>query len=49
MYDSNFLEHLSKLKMHWLGPYVVSYITKVGVVKLHKLDGTLVAGMINGS
>ena len=23
MYDSKFLKHLSKLKTHWLGPYVL--------------------------
>ena len=49
MYDSKFLKHLGKLKTHWLGPYVVVHITEVGTVKLHKLDGTPVAGMINGS
>ena len=49
MYDSKFLKHLGKLKPHWLGPYVVVHITEAGAVKLHKLDGTPVAGMINGS
>ena len=49
MYDDKFLKHLGKLKTHWLGPYVVAYITEAGVVKIHKLDGTLVAGMINDS
>ena len=49
MYDSKFLKHPDKIKMHWLGPYVVVHITEVGVVKPHKLDGTLVVGMINGS
>ena len=48
MYDSKFLKHPGNLKMHSLGPYVVVHITKVGAVKLHKLDGTPVAGMING-
>ena len=48
MYDSKFLKHLGKLKTHWLGPYVVAHITEAGVVKLHKLDGTPVVGMING-
>ena len=49
MYDSKFLKHLGKLKMHWLGPYVVAHITEVGAVKLDKIDGTSVAGMINDS
>ena len=49
MYDSKFLKHPGKLKMHWLGPYIVAHITEAGTVKLHKLDGTPVMGMINGS
>ena len=49
MYDNKFFKHPGKIKMHWLGPYVVAHITKVGVVKVHKLDRTLVAGMINGN
>ena len=49
LHNSKFLKHIGKLKTHWLGPYVIAHITKVGAVKLHKLDGTPVAGMINGS
>ena len=49
MYDSKFLKHLGKLKTHWLGPYVVVHITEASAVKIHKLDGTPVVGMINGS
>ena len=49
MYDSRFLKRQHKLKMHWLGPYIVAHITKAGAVKLHKLNGTPVAGMINGT
>ena len=48
MYDSKFFKHPSKLKTHWLGPYVVAHITEASAVKIHKLDGTLVVGMING-
>ena len=48
MYDSIFFKHLGKLKTIWLGPYVVKEITKEGVVKLEKLDGTKVKGLING-
>ena len=47
MYDNKFLKHPGKLKMHWLGPYVVVHITEVGMVKLNKMDGTPVVGMIN--
>ena len=49
MYDNKFRKHPSKLKTRQLGPYVIANITKVGMVKLHKLDGTVVVGMINGS
>ena len=49
MNDSKFLKHSGKLKTHWLGTYIVAHITEAGAVKLHKLDGTPVAGMINGS
>ena len=47
LYDSKFFKHLDKLKMHWLGPYVITHITDAGVVKLHKLDGTPFVIMIN--
>ena len=49
MYDNKFLKQQRKLKMHWLGKYVVAHITDAGTMKLHKMDGTLVIGMINGS
>ena len=49
MYDSKFLKHPGKLKMHYLGPYIVVHIIEVGAVRLHKLYGTPVVGMINGS
>ena len=49
LYDNKFFKHPGNLKMHWLGPYVIMHITDVGTVKLQKLDGTYVAGMVNGS
>ena len=49
LYDNKLLKHPGKLKTHWLGPYVIVHITDAGIVKLHKLDGILVPGMINGS
>ena len=49
LYDNKFFKHPSKLKTHWLGPYVIAHITDAGVVKLQKLDGTNVAAMVNGS
>ena len=49
LYGRKMLKHSRKLKTHWLGPYVIIHITKVGAVKLHKMDGTPVMGMIHGS
>ena len=49
MYDIKFLKHTSKLQTHWLGPYVVEYVTDGGAVKFQKLDGTLLDGLVNGS
>ena len=48
MYDRKCLNHLGKLKIHWLGLYIVIHITHIGAVKLQKLDGTLVKGFMNG-
>ena len=49
MYDNKFLKKIGKLKTHWLGPYVVAHITEAGTIKIHKLDGSSVVGMINNS
>ena len=49
LYDNKFLKHLGKLKTHWLGPYVIAHIIDAGVVKMQRLDGTYVKGMVNGS
>ena len=49
MYDGKIFKHPGKLKTHWLGPYLVKEITDGGAVKLEKLDGTEVRGIINGS
>ena len=48
-YDSKLFKHSGKLKTHWLGPYRIVHITDAGAVKLQKLDGTYVVGMVNGS
>jgi hypothetical protein len=32
MYDNKSIQHLEKLRMHWLGPYEVKTITDRGVV-----------------
>jgi hypothetical protein len=39
MYDSKSIQHLGKLRMHWLGPYEVKVITYGGVVQLKGLGG----------
>jgi hypothetical protein len=35
--------------MHWLGPYMIIYVTKVGVFQLEQLDGQVMEGLVNGS
>ena len=49
IYDSKFFKHPRKLKTHWLRQYIVKMITDGGTVKLQKLDGTEVKGLVNGS
>jgi hypothetical protein len=49
VYDSKSLQHLGKLRMHWLGPYEVKTVTYGGFVQLKDLGGTKHRGMINGS
>jgi hypothetical protein len=40
MYDNKSIQHLGKLRMHWLGPYEVKTVTDGGVVQLKDLGGT---------
>lgn len=47
MYDSKFLMHLGKIQMHWLGLYIIEYIIEARVVKLSKLYGEQLEGLIN--
>ena len=49
MYDNKKFKHPGKLRTHWLGPYIVTKITNGGAMKLQKLDGTKVQGLVNGS
>ena len=49
MYNCKFFKRPGKLKTHWLVPYVVKEINDGGEVKLEKLDGTEIRGIINGS
>jgi hypothetical protein len=40
---------LEKFQMHWLGPYVITFVTEAGVVQLEKLNGESMEGMVNDS
>jgi hypothetical protein len=35
--------------MHWLGSYVIRYVTQACVVQLEKLNGEIMEGLVNGS
>lgn len=35
--------------MHWLGPYVITFVKDVGVVQLETLNGKPLGGVVNGS
>jgi hypothetical protein len=37
LYDSKYLHHPGKFRMHWLGPYEIKSIIDGGVVQLHDL------------
>jgi hypothetical protein len=49
LYDNKFLQHFGKFQMNWLGPYVIRFVTEVGVVQLEKLNGEIMEGLVNGS
>lgn len=49
LYDSKSFRHPGKLKMHWLGPFVVAYIQESGAVQLTQLDGIIREGWVNGA
>jgi hypothetical protein len=48
LYDSKFLQHPRKFKMHWLGTYVIRFMTGMGFIHLEKLNGEDVEGLVNG-
>jgi hypothetical protein len=35
--------------MHWLGLYVIKYVTEASVVQLEKLDGEVMEGLVKVS
>lgn len=49
LYNNKFMKFPGKFHQHWLGPYQVLFVTNRGEVELKKLDGTMVAGHVNGS
>jgi hypothetical protein len=48
VYDSKFIKHPGKFKMHWLGPYEVAYVTEGGDAQLKNLKGEWKEGLVNG-
>jgi hypothetical protein len=34
--------------MHWLGQYVIKYVTEADVVQLEMLNGEVLGGLVNG-
>ena len=49
LYDSKFEKFPRKLRMHWLGPYVIKEVTDGGAVQLAKLNGDSFLERVNGS
>ena len=48
VYDSKFIKHHGKFRMHWLWPYEITHVTEGGA-KLKNLNGELKEGLVNGS
>jgi hypothetical protein len=48
LYDSNFFHHPGKFQIHWLGPYVIRFVSETSVVQLEKLNGEIMEGLVNG-
>ena len=48
IYDSNFIRHPGKFRMHWLGPYEIAYVTEGGATQLKTLNGEWKEGLVNG-
>jgi hypothetical protein len=49
VYDSKFIKHPRKFIMHYLGPYEITYVTKVGDAHLKTLKGEWKERIVNGS
>lgn len=49
LYDSKFFKDPRKFRMHWLGPFVIKFVTNVGIVQLETLNGEILGGLVNGN
>jgi hypothetical protein len=49
LFDSKYLQHPGKFKMHWLGPYEIKSVMDGGVVQLQDLKGKEMQVLVNGS
>jgi hypothetical protein len=49
VYDSKFIKHPGKFRMHYLGPYEVAYVTEGGTTQLKNLSGEWKEGLVNWS
>jgi hypothetical protein len=49
IYDNKSIQHLGKIRMHWLGPYEVKIVMDGEDVYLKDLVGVELKWMVNGS
>jgi hypothetical protein len=47
LYDSKFMQHPRKFRMHWLGRYAIQNVTETSVVQFETLNGEVFGGMVN--
>ena len=49
VYDSKFMKHPGKFRMHWLGPNEIAYVIEGGFAQLKTLNGEWKEGLVNGN
>jgi hypothetical protein len=49
LYESKYLHHPEKIRMHWLRPYEINSFIDGGVVKIYDLTRNEIQGLVNGS
>lgn len=49
IYDGNYIKNERKLNMRWLGRFHITYLTKVGVIKMMKSNVHPIKVLVNGS